>query len=109
MRRTLKLAVTAIATGALAGSAAFASALITPPMTVVPTDAASPAAAVSPVAGPAETERTVNGLDGLLGDTDVAGRVVSLLDGAEGLPEGQLYVGAAKRNLYPTPDEEAGE
>lgn len=103
MHRTLKLAVTAIATGALAGSAALASALITPSTTDAPTDVASPATA-PPAADLAPTERTADGFEGLLGDSDVASQVASLLDGAEGLPEGQLYVGAAKRNLYPTPE-----
>ena len=120
-RHTLKLVVTAVATGALAGTAALASAVVGPPATEAPVDVTAPevdgsssartatatAAAAAEGAGAAEGDAT--GLHDLLGDTDVAGEVASMLDGAEGLPQGQLYVGAAKRNLYPTPDEDAGE
>lgn len=111
MHRTLKIAVTAIATGALAGSAALASALITPPTPATPTDLTSSAGTGSPVADGVDAlaDRGADGLQDLLSDGDVASQVTSLLDGAEDLPAGQLYVGAAKRNLYPTPDEEAGE
>lgn len=110
MHRTLKIAVTAIATGALAGSAALASALITPPTPDTPTDLASPVATGSPVVDGADAPAP-NGADGLqdlLGDSDVGSQIASMLDGAD-LPDGQLYVGAAKRNLYPTPDETEGE
>lgn len=119
MRRPLRLAVTAVATGALFGTAAVASALITPatPADVVEqTDGVATGSAPSQGAPSADDVLEVDALDrdvseatDALGDDAVARAVGSLLDGPSALPEGQLFVGAAKRNIAPTPDTEAGE
>ncbi len=106
MHRSLRLAVTAIATGALAGSAAFASALITPAADS-PGDAAASLADAPSVGAVAELGS--GELEQLIDDAGVGATLASMLDGADGLPAGMLYVGASKRNIAPQPDTENGE
>lgn len=111
MHRHLRLAAVALATGALAGTAAFASALA-PPTPIDPADAtAAGQAATAPAtsAGGTQSPATIEL------DDDTAAAIEELADGGELtvaeddddvldqslLGEDMLFVGAAKVNLDP--------
>jgi hypothetical protein len=112
MHKSLRLAVTAVAAGAMFGTAAFASALIAPSVDVAvdvaSTDATSASAALA-TGQHAVATFPGGSLEQLIDDAGVAAQVASMLNGGDGLGEGQLYVGAAKRNIAPQPDEAKGE
>ncbi len=106
MHKSLRLAVTAVATGAMFGTAAFASALIAP----TPADDATSTADIAVATGSQAVATFGDGdLEQLLDDDAIIAQVGAMLDGANGLGDGQLYVGAAKRNIAPQPDEANGE
>lgn len=104
MQRTISLAVTAVVTSALA-------------LTSVPrgddvgdlTEAGAATAAESGEAADDVTSVPVQIVREMAAeDEDAAAQLDAFLADVD-LEDGQLLVGAAKRNLYPQPDEEAGE